>query len=89
MGLGAFRRLFHELLLTRAAGVPMLALLGKSCFGGASMLACLCNARVYSSETLLAVSGPAVIEALGGKAELDASDRNLVRALMGGEPARE
>ncbi len=49
------------------------------------MLACLCNARVYSSETLLAVSGPAVIEALGGKAELDASDRNLVRALMGGE----
>jgi malonate decarboxylase beta subunit len=85
VGLGAFRRLFHELLLTRAAGVPMLALLGKSCFGGASMLACLCNARVYSSETLLAVSGPAVIEALGGKAELDASDRNLVRALMGGE----
>jgi acetyl-CoA carboxylase beta subunit len=85
VGLGAFRRLFRELLLTRAAGIPMLALLGKSCFGGASMLACLCNARVYSSETLLAVSGPAVIEALGGKAELDASDRNRVRALMGGE----
>jgi hypothetical protein len=84
-GLGAFRRLFHELLLTRTAGVPMLALLGKSCFGGASMLACLCSARVYSSETLLAVSGPAVIEALGGKAELDASDRNQVRMLMGGE----
>jgi len=85
VGLGAFRRLFRELLLTRAAGIPMLALLGRSCFGGASMLACLCNARVYSSETLLAVSGPAVIEALGGKAELDASDRKLVRALMGGE----
>jgi malonate decarboxylase beta subunit len=84
-GLGAFRRLFHELLLTRAAGVPMLALLGKSCFGGASMLACVCNARVYSSETLLAVSGPAVIEALSGKAELDASDRSQVRSLMGGE----
>src|SRR5207344_2845330 len=28
-GLGAFRRVFHESLLTRAAGVPMLALLGK------------------------------------------------------------
>ena len=84
-GLGAFRRLFHDALLTRATGVPMLALLGKSCFGGASMLACLANARVYSSETLLAASGPAVIEALGGKAELDASDRNQVRTLMGGE----
>jgi acetyl-CoA carboxylase beta subunit len=84
-GLGAFRRLFREALLTRIAGVPMLALLGRSCFGGASMLACLCHARLYSSETLLAVSGPAVIEALGGKTELDASDHEQVRALMGGE----
>jgi hypothetical protein len=82
--LGAFRRLFREALLTRLAGVPMLALLGKSCFGGASMLACVCGLRVYSSETLLAVSGPGVIEALGGKGELDAADANRVRALMGG-----
>jgi acetyl-CoA carboxylase beta subunit len=85
IGLGAFRRLFQESLQTRAAGVPMLALLGRSCFGGASMLACVCHVRVYSSETLFAVSGPSVIEALGGKAELDASDREQVRALMGGE----
>ncbi|HYL17811.1 MAG TPA: biotin-independent malonate decarboxylase subunit gamma, partial [Burkholderiales bacterium] len=84
-GLGAFRRLFREALITRAAGVPMLALLGRSCFGGASLLACLCDARLYSSETLLAVSGPAVIEALSGPSELRAADREQVRALMGGD----
>jgi hypothetical protein len=83
--LGAFRRLFREAVLTRLARVPMLALLGKSCFGGASMLACACGLRVYSGETLLAVSGPGVIEALGGKGELDAADGAQVRALMGGE----
>jgi acetyl-CoA carboxylase beta subunit len=83
-GLGAFRRLFRAALTTRAAGIPMLALLGRSCFGGASLLACLCNARAYSEETLLAVSGPAVIEALGGESELRANNREQVRALMGG-----
>ena len=82
--LGAFRRLFRQALLTRLAGVPMLALLGRSCFGGASMLACVCTARVYSAETLLAVSGPGVIQALGGKDELDVADGEQVRALMGG-----
>jgi len=83
--LGAFRRLFRLALLTRLAGVPMVALLGRSCFGGASMLACTCTVRVYSSETLLAVSGPGVIQALGGRDELDAADEEQVRALMGGE----
>lgn len=82
--LGAFRRLFRQALLTRLAGVPMLALLGRSCFGGASMLACVCDARVYSDVTRLAVSGPGVIQALGGRDELDAADDEQVRALMGG-----
>lgn len=83
--LGAFRRLFRDALLTRIAGIPMLAVLGRSCFGGSSMLACVCEQRVYSSQTLLAVSGPGVIEALTGKAELDASDSQQVRALMGAQ----
>ncbi len=83
--LGAFRRLFREALLTRFARVPMLALLGRSCFGGASMLACVCGLRIYSSQTLLAASGPGVIEALRGKGELDAADPDQVRALMGGD----
>jgi acetyl-CoA carboxylase beta subunit len=84
-GLGAFRRLFREALMARATRVPMLALLGRSCFGGASLLACLCDTRLYSSETSLAVSGPAVIEALSGQSELRAADREQVRRLMGGE----
>lgn len=83
--LGAFRRLFRESLLTRLTQVPMFGLLGKACFGGASMLACVCSQRLYSSETLFGVSGPGVIEALGGKLELDAADPAKVRELMGGE----
>ena len=83
--LGAFRRLFRDALLARLAGVPMLAVLGRSCFGGSSMLACVCHTRLYSTETLLAVSGPGVIEALSGRAELDASDPQQVRTLMGAE----
>jgi hypothetical protein len=83
--LGAFRRLFREALFTRLAQVPMLALLGRSCFGGASMLACVSGLRIYSSQTLFAVSGPGVIEALRGKGELDAADPEQVRALMGGD----
>jgi hypothetical protein len=83
--LGAFRWLYREALLTRLAGIPMFALLGRACFGGASMLATLCDLRVYSPRTLLGVSGPAVIQALAGSGQLDAADTAAVQALMGGE----
>jgi hypothetical protein len=83
--LGAFRRLFREALLTRLAGVPMIALLGKACFGGASMLACVCTRRVYTTQTRFAASGPGVIEAISGKPQFDAADANSIDALMGGE----
>lgn len=83
--LGAFRRLYREALLTRLAAVPMFALLGRACFGGSSMLATLCNLRVYSPRTLLGASGPGVIQALAGSDQLDASDAVAVQALMGGE----
>src|SRR3954452_6195716 len=83
--LGAFRRLYREALLTRIAGVPMFALLGRACFGGASMLATLCNRRVYSERTLMGASGPGVIQALSGSVQLDAADTAAVKALMGGE----
>jgi malonate decarboxylase beta subunit len=81
--LGAFRRLHRAALSARAAGVQMLALLGRSCFGGASMLACLCHVRSYLPQTRLATSGPAVIQAAAGTDELDASDQRAVSALMG------
>ena len=37
--LGAFRRLFREALAARVAGAPLAVVLGRNCFGGASMLA--------------------------------------------------
>lgn len=82
--LGAFRQLYRQLLDARFAGLPVLALLGRDCFGGASMLAASSARRVYALESRLAMSGPAVIQALGGRSELDASDIPSVAALMGG-----
>ena len=82
--LGAFRQLYRHFLDLRLAGVSTLAVLGRDCFGGASMLAATCGRRVYSAASRLAMSGPAVIQALGGRQELDAEDTQAVTALMGG-----
>ncbi|HZP85498.1 MAG TPA: biotin-independent malonate decarboxylase subunit gamma [Burkholderiales bacterium] len=81
--LGAFRQLCAQVLRARAQHVPMLALLGRWCFGGASLLAALCDRRSYLSQTLLATSGPTVIESAVGKDAFDADDRSAVRDLMG------
>lgn len=82
--LGAFRQLYRHMLDLRLAGLPLLGLIGRDCFGGASMLAATCAKRVYSASSRLAMSGPAVIQALGGATELDATDAVAVTALMGG-----
>jgi hypothetical protein len=83
--LGAFRRLFREALLTRLAGVPMLALLGRSCFGGASMLACVCTRRAFRSDSRLGASGPAVVEAREGSTRFHSKDPVQVTALFGAQ----
>ena len=82
--LGAFRQLYRQILDLRLAGLPLLSLIGRDCFGGASMLAVTCAKRIYCEASRLAMSGPAVIQALGGSAELDATDTGAVIALMGG-----
>jgi len=82
--LGAFRQLYRHMLDLRLDGLPLLGLIGRDCFGGASMLAATCARRVYCGASRLAMSGPAVIQALGGSAELDATDTAAVTALMGG-----
>jgi acetyl-CoA carboxylase carboxyltransferase component len=82
--LGAFRQLYRHMLDLRLAGLPLLGLIGRDCFGGSSMLAATCAKRVYSASSRLAMSGPAVIQALGGATELDAADAAAVTALMGG-----
>lgn len=63
---GALRGLMTELLDASLAGLPMIALLGRNVFGGASMLAFAASQRCYSSDTVLAMSGPRVLEHAGG-----------------------
>ena len=52
----------------RAAGVPVLALIGGNCgaFGGMGIVAKLCSTIVMSEEGRLALSGPEVIETVAG-----------------------
>jgi hypothetical protein len=86
--LGAFRELFREALGARLENVPMFALLGAACFGGASLLACICGRRSYLPGTLLAASGPRVIEASQGAERFDARDTQAVAALLGSAARR-
>jgi len=60
---GAIRALFREVLEARCAEVPMLAVLGRYAFGSASMLSFAAHKRLYSEGTLLAMSGPRVLQA--------------------------
>lgn len=60
---GAIRTLMREILDARLANVPMLAVIGRYAFGSASMLSFSANARLYSENTQLAMSGPRVLQA--------------------------
>jgi hypothetical protein len=80
--LGAFRRLFASGLDAAAAGVPMVAVLGTNCFGGASMLAHLARARLFMPGTRLAMSGPAILAASAGMAVTDEAFRAMAEATI-------
>jgi Malonate decarboxylase gamma subunit (MdcE) len=80
--LGGFRQLYRHFLDLRLTGHPILALIGRDCFGGASMLASASSRRIYNSNSRSAMSGPAVMHALGVDGELDAE---AVQSLMGGQ----
>jgi len=86
-GLGAFRKLYRTALDVRLNSVSMSALLLRNCFGGASMLAMLCATRSAQRNARIGMSGPAIIEALSGKTDLDSSDHAAISALFGA-PAR-
>ncbi len=86
-GLAAFRRLYRAALDVRLAGVSMVAMMERDCFGGASMLAMLCPVRGAIETARLGMSGPGIVAALSGGQDLDASDHEAVRALFGA-PAR-
>ncbi len=86
-GLIAISEIMRAVLATRAAGVPVLALVGGSCgaFGGMGIVAKLCSAILISEEGRLALSGPEVIETVAGVEEFDAKDRALVWRVTGGK----
>jgi len=82
--LAAFRRLFGAALQARHASVPMIAVVGPHCYGGASMLASLAEHRIYTAASRLGMSGPRIVQAYSGKTVFDASDPYAVETLFGG-----
>ncbi|WP_317202133.1 biotin-independent malonate decarboxylase subunit beta [Janthinobacterium sp.] len=86
-GLIGVAEVMRAVLDARAAGIPVIALVGGSngAFGGMGIVARCANAVVMSEEGRLAMSGPEVIETAGGVEEFDARDRALVWRTCGGK----
>ena len=86
-GLIAVSEVMRALLDTRAAGIPVLVLIGgaNGCFGGMGIVARCADHLVISDIGRLAMSGPEVIEASHGVEEFDSRDRALVWRTTGGK----
>jgi len=86
-GLIAVSEVMRAVLDTRAAGIPVIVLVGgaNGCFGGMGIVACCANEILMSEEGRLAMSGPEVIETTHGVEEFDSRDRALVWRTTGGK----
>jgi malonate decarboxylase beta subunit len=86
-GLIAVSEVMRALLDVRAAGIPVLMLIGgaNGCFGGMGIVARCADHVVMSDIGRLAMSGPEVIEASHGVEEYDSRDRALVWRTTGGK----
>ena len=86
-GLIAVSEVMRAILDTRAAGIPVVGVIGGSngCFGGMGIAARCTNAIVMSEEGRLGMSGPEVIETAHGVEEFDSRDRALVWRTTGGK----
>ena len=86
-GLIAVSEVMRVLLDTRAAGIPVVVLIGgaNGCFGGMGIVARCADHIVMSDIGRLAMSGPEVIEASHGVEEFDSRDRALVWRTTGGK----
>ncbi|MGZ5086998.1 MAG: carboxyl transferase domain-containing protein [Usitatibacter sp.] len=80
--LGAFRTLYRAGLEAALAGAPIAVVLGKYCYGGASMLAHLGDRRLFSEATQLAMSGPSIIASAAGMNALDEAFRAMAEAAL-------
>jgi len=86
-GLIAVSEVMRALLDVRAAGVPVVVLIGgaNGCFGGMGIVARCADRIVMSDVGRLAMSGPEVIESSHGVDEFDSRDRALVWRTTGGK----
>lgn len=81
--LGAFRRMYAAALKAAASGVPITAVCGTHCFGGASMLAALAGVRYYCANTRFAMSGPAILAQTAGLSNTDEMFQAMAQAAIG------
>jgi malonate decarboxylase beta subunit len=81
----------HAEILALRRYVPVIGVITGmiGCFGGMSITAGLCSYLVAFPQARLELNGPEVIEQEAGIDELDASDRQLIWSLMGGEQRYE
>jgi len=86
-GLVAVSEVMRALLDVRAAGIPVVMLIGgaNGCFGGMGLIARCADYVVMSDIGRLSMSGPEVIESSHGVEEFDARDRALVWRTTGGK----
>jgi len=86
-GLIAVSEVMRAVLDVRAAGMPVITLIGgaNGCFGGMGIVARCTDHIVMSDVGRLAMSGPEVIEASFGAEEFDSRDRALVWRTTGGK----
>lgn len=86
-GLIAVSEVMRALLDARAAGVPVVVLIGgaNGCFGGMGIVAACADSIVMSDSGRHAMSGPEVIESAGGVEAFDSRDRALVWRTTGGK----
>ena len=86
-GLIAVSEVMRAVFEVRAAGIPVVVLIGGSngCFGGMGIVARCANWIIMSEEARLAMSGPEVIETANGAEEFDSRDRALVWRTTGGK----
>ncbi len=86
----AIAEIMRALLAARAAGVPVLGLIGgrAGCYGGGGLVSACCSGLIVSEQGRISVSGPEVIETNKGVEEFDSKDRALVWRTMGGKHRR-
>lgn len=79
--------IIRAVLDVRAAGIPVIGLIGGACgcYGGMGIISCCFDAIIVSEQGRIAVSGPEVIETTMGVDAFDSRDRALVWRTMGGK----